>query len=101
MPLQLRISHARLNANGSMIIFDLNGNQIPELQKDYSIENHKRVLLEADDNCLFSGFDILPPSFHKEAKAWSSYYRQRYMSWEEIKELSSAVTQPAATHAGG
>ena len=44
---------------GVLSVFDSNGEQIPELQGTYSIDKHKRILLEAMDECKYEGFNQL------------------------------------------
>lgn len=86
MPLIKRVKNVYLFPNGNLAAFDLTGEQIPELQGTYSIEKHKRILLEADDWCKFEGFHILPIGFIQHAID-VNYFREKNMSWEEIKEL--------------
>lgn len=87
MPLQKRVQNAYLFDNGNLAAFDLGGQQIPELQGPYSIGTHKRILLEARDDCKFQGFGILPRGFHKHASDWADYFRERNLSFEEINDL--------------
>lgn len=85
--MEQRVVAAFLFPNGNLAVFDKNGNQIPELQTQYSIETHKRILLEAVDGCEFHGFDILPYGFITAAWDWADYFRKQNMSYEEIKNL--------------
>lgn len=73
--------------NGMLVTIDVNGQQIGELQGAYSIDTHKRILLEAMDNCEFNGFDILPFRFTKHAREWAELWRERNMSMEDIDNL--------------
>ncbi len=92
MPLVKRIRYAYLfqNIGGVINVYDDNGDKIPEFTQYYSIELHKRIILEALDNCDFSGFDVLPNGFHSEVKKMIEYRKQN-MSWEEYKELVNAT----------
>lgn len=82
-----RIQNAYLFPNGNLAVFDINGEQISELQGQYSIETHKRIVLEALDNCNFEGFNALPAGFTKEVKDYVGYFRDKNISWEEIHSL--------------
>lgn len=73
--------------NGMLVTCDANGQQIGELQGAYSIDTHKRILLEAMDDCEFKGFDILPLGFIKHAKDFANMWRERNMSMEDIENL--------------
>jgi hypothetical protein len=87
MPLVKRIKNTYLFPNGNLAVFGFDGQQIPELQGAYSIDKHKRILLEAREDCEFSGFDILPIGFIEHAKRFSDYFKERGLSWEEIEEV--------------
>lgn len=86
MPLVKRITSAYLFSNGNLVVCDKDG-QIPELQGPYSIELHKRILLEATDNCEFRGFSALPNGFVLHARSWADSFRDKNLSYEEIKQL--------------
>lgn len=73
--------------NGNLAVFDENGEQMPELQGTYSIELHKRILLEADITCKFEGFDRLPFGFNKSAQDFANYFKNKKMTWEQITNL--------------
>lgn len=87
MPLEKRVLDVYLFENGTLGVTDIDGQQIGELQGLYSIEKHKRILLERFDDCVFRGFEMLPVGFHKTANEWADYYRGRNLSWKEIQEL--------------
>jgi hypothetical protein len=87
MALIKRVHSAYLFPNGNLAACDTMGNQIPELQGAYSIDKHKRILLEASDACMFKGFSVLPPGFIKHAYEWAVFFRERNMSFEEIENL--------------
>lgn len=82
-----RVKNTSLFTNGNLAVFDIDGQQIPELQGQYSIEKHKRIMLEALNDCDFEGFHVLPSEFVKTAEDWSEYFRDKNMSYKEIKEL--------------
>ena len=82
-----RVKNAYLFDNGNLAAFDIAGEQIPELQGAYSIETHKRILLEAMDDCEFNGFYSLPPGFNIAAKQYADYFKKQNLSWEEIQAL--------------
>lgn len=84
MALKKRIQNAYLFENGNLVIFDSTGSQIGELQGAYSIDKHKRILLEAMDDCKFEGFYILPKGFIKHAED-INHFREKNMSWDDIK----------------
>ncbi len=79
-----RVKNAYLFDNGNLAALDLSGQQIPELQGAYSIEKHKRIVLESLDDCKFNGFEILPKGFNKHVYDFVNYFRKQEMSWEEI-----------------
>lgn len=68
MALKKRVQNAYLFENGNLAAFDSAGKQIGELQGAYSIKKHKRILLEAMDDCEFQGFNILPKGFIRHAE---------------------------------
>lgn len=86
MPLVKRITTAYLFENGNLVVFDRGGQQVPELQGPYSIEKHKRIILESIDNCELKGFSILPSGFIGHAND-IKYFRDKNISWDEIQEL--------------
>ena len=87
MSLEKRVVNAYLFDNGNLAVFDWTGHQVEELQGAYSIDKHKRILLEATDTCRFKGFNILPSGFVSHAKDYADYFRDKNLSWDEIKEL--------------
>ena len=87
MALIKRVQSAYLFPNGNLVAFDAAGEQISELQGAYSIDKHKRILLEAMDTCEFKGFGILPSGFQTSADNWARYFREQNMSVEEIENL--------------
>lgn len=87
MALIKRVKDAYLFPNGNLVACDAAGNQISELQDPYSIDKHKRILLEAMDNCEFKGFGILPAGFQTSASLWARYFREQNLSFEEIENL--------------
>lgn len=87
MALKKRVKSAYLFPNGNLGAFNIEGQQIGELQGAYSIDKHKRILLEATDNCDFKGFNILPIGFITHAKDYADYFRQKNISWEDIENL--------------
>lgn len=88
MELKKRVKSAYLFDNGNLAVFDYVGQQIPELQGTYSIDRHKRILLEAMDDCDFKGFyQLLPPGFISHAKDYADYFRDKNLSWNEIAKL--------------
>lgn len=82
-----RVKTAYLFDNGNLAVCDEKGEQIPELQGQYSIHTHKRILLEAMDSCEYNGFEILPIGFILAARDWANYFRSKNMSLEEINSL--------------
>lgn len=82
-----RVKAAYLFENGSLAAIDTKGKQVPELQGEYSIKKHKRILLEATDDCEFKGFEILPYGFYRSAKSFADYFRNQNMSWDKIQSL--------------
>jgi len=87
MALKKTITSAILFLNGGLAVFDIEGKQVGELQGNYSIDKHKRILLEASDNCEFKGFEILPSGFVTNAKIYADYWRKQNMSWEDIQNV--------------
>lgn len=87
MPLVKRVKSAFLFPNGNLAACDSAGEHIPELQGPYSIDKHKRILLEATDDCEFNGFQILPGGFCQAARDWSDHFRKQNMSYEEIQAI--------------
>lgn len=87
MPLTKRVKDAFLFPNGNLAVCDAAGEQICELQGMYSIDKHKRILLERLDNCVLHGFEALPEGFYRTANEWAIYFRLKNLSWEEIQEL--------------
>ena len=87
MALKKRVYASYLFPNGNLGTFDFEGKQIPELQGTYSIETHKRILLEAMDTSNLYGFGILPQEFIKTVNEYANYFRSQNLSWEEIKAL--------------
>lgn len=87
MPLIKRIKYAYLflNQNGIVNVYDEAGQKIPEFTQYYSIDLHRRIVLEALDDCGFSGFDALPNGFHTEVQKMIEYRKQN-LSWQEYKE---------------
>ena len=63
MPLTKRVKSAFLFPNGMLVACGIDDQQIPELNGPYSINKHKRIILESCDDCEFKGFDILPDGF--------------------------------------
>ena len=86
-----RIKSATLFPNGMIMVFGTDGEQIPELQGAYSLDLHKRILLEAIDNAVIRGFDILPYGFVKHAEDWLEQWNPEGKTWEEIQELCGNV----------
>ncbi len=87
MALNKRVTSAILLSTGNLAVFDLERQQIPELQGSYSIDTHQRILLEATDDCKFEGFHILPYGFTQHARDFADYFRGKNLSWEEIQEF--------------
>jgi len=87
MTLIKKIKAAYYFPNGNLAVIDNNGNQYGELQGAYSIDKHKRILLEANDDCEFKGFDDIPDSMTNSAKSWANFFREKNMSFEEIQKL--------------
>ena len=87
MPLEKRVKNVYLFTNGNLATFNYEDEQVPELQGPYSIDIHKRILLEAIDDCEFKGFHVLPIGFISHAKEWSDYFKGKNLSWDEIKQL--------------
>lgn len=87
MPLIKRVAAAFLFESGVIAVTDAHGQQIPELQGSYSIEKHKRILLEALPDCELNGFEILPTTFISKATAWANWFRNQNMSYEDIKNI--------------
>lgn len=85
--LNKRIKAAYLFENGNLAAIDTDGQQVPELQGAYSIDTHKRIILESTDYCSFTGFEILPSGFLRTVNSYCDYFRSKNMSWEEINEL--------------
>jgi hypothetical protein len=71
--------------NGNLAVFDIHGEQISELQGQYSIERHQRIMAEALDDCRFEGFHILPFGFQRSVTTFASYLRNNNLSWEEMR----------------
>lgn len=82
-----RVKTAYLFPEGQLAVFDIAGHQIAELQGMYSIEKHKRILLEALPDCAFKGFHQLPQGFTQSVKGWADLFRKKNLSWEEIENL--------------
>lgn len=87
MALVKRIASAYLFENGNICCCDIGGNQIPEVQGPYSIDLHKRVILEAVDTCEFKGFQILPFGFLISVNSWADHFCKQNLSWDEINNL--------------
>lgn len=58
MPLIVRSAY--LFANGNVAVFDENGQQVPELQDQYSSRLHERILDRSDGNTALYGFPPRP-----------------------------------------
>lgn len=87
MPLIKRVQSVFLFPDGNLAVFGVDDQQIGELQGQYSIERHQRILLEALDNCSIKGFGILPDGFNKTANDWANYFRKQNLSFEEIEQI--------------
>ena len=87
MPLIKRVKSVYLFENGNLAVFDRNGEQICELQGLYSLDKHKRIMLEASDDCEFNGFHILPSGFKQTVVLWLTYFADKHLSWEEITSI--------------
>lgn len=87
MALKKRVANAYLFPNGNLAAFNFEGEQIGELQGAYAIDTHKRILLEAMDDCKFLGFNILSSGFIKHAKDYADYFREQNLSFEDIQSL--------------
>jgi hypothetical protein len=87
MALKKRIANVYLFPNGNLAVFDLAGQQIPELQGLYSIDKHKRILLEAHEICKYEGFEMIPTGWKETAILWADHFIKQNMSFEEIKEI--------------
>lgn len=87
MPLIKRVAWVCLFQNGAIAATDMFGEQIPELQGMYSIERHRRILLEALPGCTLQGFEVLPPGFTQSANDWAQYFVGQNMSYEEIQKI--------------
>lgn len=83
----MKIKDVYLFDNGNLAVFDISGQQMPELQGQYSIDTHKRILLLSDSNTHFKGFNILPGGFMKTVNDWAGYFKSRNMTWEEIQAI--------------
>ena len=79
-----RVKDVYLFPNGNFAVFDLGGSQISELQGPYSVTLHKRILIEAREDCEFKGLHILPPGFIENANTFAKHCNDKGMSWEEI-----------------
>lgn len=86
MPIVKRVKKVYLFETGNLAVFDIHGKQIPELQGSYSIDTHKRILLEAADDMKFEGQHMLPGGFIKTSWEWAMYFREKDISWEEAKD---------------
>lgn len=73
--------------NGNIAVFDTSGQQVPELQGEYSLEKHRRILLQADNSTTFEGFEHLPAGFVESAKKWAEYFKKQNLTWEQIESL--------------
>lgn len=82
-----RVADVFLFPTGMLAVCDANGEQIGELQGSYSIDLHKRIKLEALDECKFNGFDILPYGFNTAVCNWLQVFGNQNLSWDEIKSL--------------
>jgi hypothetical protein len=87
MPNIRRAKSVYLFTHGIVATCDYMGEQIPELQGSYSIDLHRRILLEALPDCDFMGFEILPSSFIESVNTWYIYYKDKDLSWDEINNL--------------
>lgn len=87
MPLIKRAKTVFLFPNGMIACCGQDGEQIAELQGPYSIDLHKRILLESLDDCDIKGFEILPYSFLESVNRWLSNFKGANLSWEEIKAI--------------
>lgn len=81
-----RVKKVYLFETGNLSVFDETGQRIPELEGPYSIDKHKRILLEAADDLKFEGQHILPFGFIKTAWEWSAHFREKGIAWEEAKD---------------
>ena len=79
---KIQIKEAILMDNGNLLVSDYEGNQIAELQGQYSFETHKRILLASDEKTRISGFDIIPTSFKSEIKSFVDYWKSHGWSYE-------------------
>lgn len=86
MAILKRVKKAILFPTGNLSSFDELGKEIPDLSGTYSIEIHKRIYLEACDDLVFEGFQILPDGFALTALGWAIYFKERGILWDEAKE---------------
>lgn len=82
-----RVANVFLFPTGVLAVCDADGKQIPELQGTYSINKHKRIMLEALPNCEFKGFEILPHGFNQTVLNWYDHFKNQNLSWWQINSL--------------
>lgn len=87
MPLIKRAKDVYLFPTGMLAVCGEDGQQIPELQGPYSIVLHRRIMLEALDECIFIGFEILPFEFCQVVRNWLKHWHDKNLSWDEIHAL--------------
>jgi hypothetical protein len=80
-----RVQSAMLFDNGNLAVFDIHGQQISELQGQYSIEKHQRIMVEALDDCKVDGFEILPPGFMMTVHRFVRNLKAGGLSYEEMR----------------
>lgn len=86
-----RIKEALLMSNGNLMVTDYEGKQISELQGTYSIETHKRIMLLADNETKFVGFNIIPESFSHVVNEFVLFWNKKGWSYQNYLETVNDV----------
>lgn len=81
-----QVHYAFLQASGKLTVLDANRQPIPYFSGYYSIQQHKRILLEAAPTCQFLNFDLLPRGFTNTCMDFATYYREQKLTWEQIPD---------------
>ena len=80
-----KLSAVFLFPNGFIAVCGKDGQQVNDLQGEYSVELHKRIMLEADFDTEIKGFHVLPKAFSEIANEFSDYWKPKKMTWDQIK----------------
>lgn len=81
------IKAAFLFPNGMLAVFDIEGNQVGELQGLYSIEKHQEIIIRRTKDAKMEGFGKLPQGFLLTAYSYAEHELSR-MKHEKQSDLT-------------